>query len=46
MARPGITAPIASASKPEQVVDLVKGTTLKLSTEQIAVLERASARDG
>ena len=46
MARPGITAPIASASKPEQVVDLVKATTLKLSTEQIAVLERASARDG
>jgi aryl-alcohol dehydrogenase-like predicted oxidoreductase len=46
MARPGITAPIASASKPEQVGDLVKATTLKLSTGQIAVLERASARDG
>jgi hypothetical protein len=46
VARPGITAPIASASKPEQVGDLVKATTLKLSTGQIAVLERASARDG
>ena len=46
MARPGITAPIASASKPEQVGDLVKATTLKLSSGQIAVLERASARDG
>jgi aryl-alcohol dehydrogenase-like predicted oxidoreductase len=46
MTRPGITAPIASASKPEQVGDLVKATTLKLSSEQIAVLERASARDG
>jgi aryl-alcohol dehydrogenase-like predicted oxidoreductase len=32
MARPGITAPIASASKPEQVGDLVKATTLKLSS--------------
>jgi aryl-alcohol dehydrogenase-like predicted oxidoreductase len=46
MTRPGITAPIASASNPEQVGDLVKATTLKLSSEQIAVLERASARDG
>jgi len=46
MVRPGITAPIASASKPEQVGDLVKATTLKLSSGQIAVLERASARDG
>ena len=46
MARPGITAPIASASKPEQVGDLVRATTLKLSSGQIAVLERASARDG
>ena len=46
MARPGVTAPIASASKPEQVGDLVKATSLKLSTEQIAMLEHASARDG
>ena len=42
MARPSITAPIASASKPEQMDDLVKATTLKLSAAQIAALNAAS----
>jgi aryl-alcohol dehydrogenase-like predicted oxidoreductase len=42
MARPSITAPIASASKPEQLGDLVKAATLKLSPAQIASLNAAS----
>jgi aryl-alcohol dehydrogenase-like predicted oxidoreductase len=42
MARPSITAPIASASKAEQIGDLVKATTLKLSPTQIAALNAAS----
>ena len=42
MARPGITAPIASASKPEQLDDLVKAATLTLSAAQIAELDKAS----
>jgi aryl-alcohol dehydrogenase-like predicted oxidoreductase len=43
MARPSITAPIASASKPEQLNDLVKAATLKLSAAQIAAVTAASA---
>lgn len=42
IARPSITAPIASASKPEQMDDLVKATSLKLSAAQIAALNDAS----
>jgi aryl-alcohol dehydrogenase-like predicted oxidoreductase len=42
MARPSITAPIASASKPEQLDDLVKAARLKLSSAQIASLNAAS----
>ena len=42
MARPSITAPIASASKPEQFEDLAKAATLKLSSAQIASLNAAS----
>jgi aryl-alcohol dehydrogenase-like predicted oxidoreductase len=43
MARPSITAPIASASKPEQLGDLVKATSVKLSSAQIAALDKASS---
>jgi aryl-alcohol dehydrogenase-like predicted oxidoreductase len=42
MARPSITAPIASASKPEQLEDLVKAARLKLSAAQVASLNAAS----
>jgi aryl-alcohol dehydrogenase-like predicted oxidoreductase len=42
IARPSITAPIASASKPEQLADLVKACTLKLTRAQIAALDKAS----
>jgi aryl-alcohol dehydrogenase-like predicted oxidoreductase len=43
IARPSITAPIASASRPEQMADLVKACTLSLSKAQIAALDAASA---
>jgi aryl-alcohol dehydrogenase-like predicted oxidoreductase len=42
IARPSITAPIASASRPEQMEDLIKATSLKLSAAQIAALDAAS----
>jgi aryl-alcohol dehydrogenase-like predicted oxidoreductase len=43
MARPSITAPIASASKPEQLEDLIKAARLKLTPAQISSLDTASA---
>jgi aryl-alcohol dehydrogenase-like predicted oxidoreductase len=43
MARPSITAPIASASRVEQIEDLVKACSLSLSQAQIAELDAASA---
>jgi aryl-alcohol dehydrogenase-like predicted oxidoreductase len=42
MARPGITAPIASATSVEQLNDLAKATELNLSGEAIALLTTAS----
>ncbi|NDJ58604.1 aldo/keto reductase [Enterobacteriaceae bacterium 4M9] len=42
MARPGITAPIASATTIQQINDLAGATRLTLSTEDIAVLNDAS----
>jgi aryl-alcohol dehydrogenase-like predicted oxidoreductase len=43
MARPGITAPIASATTLEQVDSLTRAASLKLGAEDIAELDRASA---
>ncbi|MBW4023786.1 MAG: aldo/keto reductase [Proteobacteria bacterium] len=43
IARPSITAPIASASRPEQLGDLVKACSLSLSKAQIESLDAASA---
>jgi aryl-alcohol dehydrogenase-like predicted oxidoreductase len=43
MARPGITAPIASATSVEQVRDLAAATRLALTAEDIAALDAASA---
>ena len=42
MAQPTITAPIASATKPEQLDDLMAAADLQLSSEQIAALSEAS----
>jgi aryl-alcohol dehydrogenase-like predicted oxidoreductase len=43
MARPGITAPIASATSVEQVRDLVDATQLELDHASIEALNQASA---
>jgi aryl-alcohol dehydrogenase-like predicted oxidoreductase len=43
MARPGVTAPIASATSVEQVESLVRATTLSLTAADIATLDQASA---
>lgn len=42
IARPSITAPIASATSIEQLNDLIKATEIKLSNEAIQVLNEAS----
>ncbi|MEE1613957.1 aldo/keto reductase [Microvirga sp. CF3016] len=43
MARPGLTAPIASATNVEQIRDLVRATEVRLDKEDIAHLDQASA---
>lgn len=43
MARPGITAPIASATSLDQLQDLVDSTTLELDAASIEALNHASA---
>ncbi len=43
MARPSITAPITSATTPEQVKELMGATELTLSPESIEALDRVSA---
>ncbi|SNC74660.1 Predicted oxidoreductase [Hymenobacter gelipurpurascens] len=42
MAQPGLTAPIASATSPEQVTELLKATELHLSAEDLSELGQAS----
>jgi aryl-alcohol dehydrogenase-like predicted oxidoreductase len=43
MARPGVTAPISSATSVEQVNSLVRATELTLSADDMAALDEASA---
>ncbi|WP_181306434.1 aldo/keto reductase [Rufibacter sp. XAAS-G3-1] len=43
MARPSITAPIASATNLEQLGDLIKAAQLELSQDDISALDQASA---
>lgn len=43
LARPSITAPIASATSVEQLQDLVEGTRLELDSEAVTLLNEASA---
>ena len=42
-ARPAVAAPIASASRPDQVPDLLAGATLELTADEITELDRVSA---
>lgn len=43
IARPSVTAPISSATSPEQLEELVKAAELKLDDQAIALLNTASA---
>jgi aryl-alcohol dehydrogenase-like predicted oxidoreductase len=43
MTRPGVTAPIASATSLDQLREILGATALKLDAEAVAALERASA---
>jgi len=43
MARPGVTAPIASATSPAQLDELIGATRIRLDADTIAELDRASA---
>jgi len=43
LAQPGITAPISSATNVAQLNDLVEATRLKLSKDDVALLDQASA---
>jgi aryl-alcohol dehydrogenase-like predicted oxidoreductase len=42
MARDGVTAPIASATTPDQLESLIRATALKLSSEEVTCLTSAS----
>ncbi len=46
MARPGVTAPIASATNLEQLSELLKAAELKLSPADTALLDRAGSAPG
>lgn len=41
--QPTVAAPIASASRPEQVADLIASATLELTEDDLAALDRVSA---
>ena len=43
LAQPGVSAPIASVSRPGQLADLVAGTTLRLDPAHLSVLDKAIA---
>ncbi|SHK96156.1 aldo/keto reductase [Hymenobacter psychrotolerans] len=43
VAQPGLTAPIASSTTPEQVQELLGAATLALSAEEVSMLNQASA---
>jgi aryl-alcohol dehydrogenase-like predicted oxidoreductase len=41
LAQPGVTAPIASVSRPGQLEDIIAGTRLELDARQLVRLDRA-----
>jgi aryl-alcohol dehydrogenase-like predicted oxidoreductase len=43
LAKPGVVAPIASATSPAQLADLITGATLKLTADEVTALDDASA---
>ena len=44
--RPGMTGPIASATTPQQLDELIEGVALQLDDEAVATLDKASAWNG
>ncbi|PRY69699.1 aryl-alcohol dehydrogenase-like predicted oxidoreductase [Glaciihabitans tibetensis] len=44
LTKPRVVAPVASASRPEQVAELVASATVRLSRQQVTELDRVSAR--
>jgi aryl-alcohol dehydrogenase-like predicted oxidoreductase len=42
LAKPGIVAPIASATSPAQLADLIAGATVKLTADEVTALDDAS----
>lgn len=42
LTKPNVVAPVASASRPEQVLDLTAAASLQLTRHQVAVLDRVS----
>jgi aryl-alcohol dehydrogenase-like predicted oxidoreductase len=42
MSRPGVTAPIASATHLDQLTEILRATEKKLDNEAMAILNRAS----
>jgi aryl-alcohol dehydrogenase-like predicted oxidoreductase len=44
LAKPGIVAPIASATSPGQLTDLIAGANLKLTPDEVTALDDASAK--
>jgi len=44
LTKPLVVAPVASASRPEQVSELVASATVRLSRQQVTELDRVSAR--
>jgi aryl-alcohol dehydrogenase-like predicted oxidoreductase len=45
MQRPALTAPIASATSLDQLRDIMRAAELRLSAEQVSILDRASAQE-
>ena len=43
LAKPGVVAPIASATSPAQLTDLITGATMKLAADEVTALDDASA---
>jgi aryl-alcohol dehydrogenase-like predicted oxidoreductase len=43
LAKPGVESPIASATSPEQLAQVLPGATLELTADQVARLDQASA---
>ncbi|HEX6021782.1 MAG TPA: aldo/keto reductase [Solirubrobacter sp.] len=43
LAKPGVVSPIASATSPAQLAEILPGATLKLSDDEVARLDEASA---